>query len=165
MNGSKTFTTFGHVDDQGKLQIYNQDDLRAKLQGPLLRTSVELRIRERQWPFSEAMRKYYFAVIVKEIQKAWRAAGEIKSLEEVDTDLRLKFLYKETRDPETDTWIREPHTLRKGETEVTKKMMREFCDLCIIWAVQALDWPVPYPGEQLSREEDPNHSYKSNISL
>lgn len=165
MSGTKSWTTFGHVDDQGKLHIYNQDDLKDKLKGPFLRTSIELRIRERPWPFSDSQRGYYFGVIVKEIQAAWRAAGEIKSQKEVDTELREKYLYQEKLDPETDTWIKEIHTLRKGESQVTKKMMREYCELCIIWAVQALDWPIPYPGEELSLEEDPHRVEDKSISI
>jgi hypothetical protein len=141
------FTTYGHVDGKGKLSIYNQKGFIKKIHDYFKNSSIEILFKNRFYKFSDKARSYYFAVIVKEIQKGWLATGVIKSLKDIDLEMRDKFLFYEELNEETGMYEKYLHTLKKGDTAVSKKMMREYCDMCIIWSVQCLGWQIPYPSE------------------
>lgn len=153
----KEFTTYGHVDGEGKLSIYNKDIFTNTVKNHFKNTSVQLVFGERFYSFTDGQRSYYFAVIVKQIQKAWLASGVVKSLKEVDYDLRGRFLYFEELNEETGEYEKQLHTLKKGDTSVSKKMMREFCEKCIIWAVQNLSWAIPFPNEEFTVDDMTEH--------
>lgn len=148
----KEIKAFGHVNGESELSIYSRDLFMSGL-SHFNQSNVEIIIRERFRPFSDQMREYYFAVIVREVQKAFRYVGVIKTLKDTDYYLRYLFLYTEEYDEETDQWSKTLHTLKKGESEVSMKMMKEYCDLCIIFSAQSLDWPIPFPNEELEHEE------------
>jgi hypothetical protein len=116
-------------------------------------TNVEITIKERFYRFSDGYREYYFAVVVKELQKAWKASGVVKSQKEVDTEMRDMFLYHEWLNPETGEFVKTIHTLRSNDTGVDQQMMKEFIEHCIIWALQNLDWAIPYPGEEFEMQD------------
>lgn len=162
---SKEFTTYGHVDNDGILSIYNRSIFVDNIKSYYKNTSVELVFRKRFYKFSDPQRGYYFAVIVKEIQKAWLASGVVKSLADVDNEMRNKFLYYEELNEDTGFYEKYIHTLKKGDTRVSKKMMREYFEKCIIWCVQNLDWAIAYPSEDFTIDDMTEHQRKSkNIS-
>lgn len=150
---SKELIKYGHVDDNGKLFIYQKDDFHSKIKSNFKKTSIEIILREKLYKFSDNRRSYYFGVIVKEIQKAWLSTGIIKSLKDVDIELRNKFLYHETLNEDTGLFEKTIHTLRKYDTSVSVKMMKDYCEHCIIWSIQNLDWAIPYPNEDFGPED------------
>lgn len=142
------FKVFGHVNSQGILRIYHRDVMEQKLKR-MSRTSVEIEILEQDEELQNNWRSYYFAVVVKEWKRLLHYLGNPATLADTDTLLRQMFLFKEKYNPETDTWSKEIHTLRAGETEVSQKEFRFFIDQCIKKAAE-LDWEIPYPNEQLN---------------
>lgn len=142
----------GHVNKDSKLSIYNRELFLIQLQR-FKNTSVEIIIREKQNKFNDSYRNYYFAIIVSEIQKAYLSTGVIKSKKEVDDELRNLFLYEEIIDEETGEYEKILHTLKKGDTKVSSKLMKDFCELCIVYAAVNLEWAIPYPNEDLSIEK------------
>ncbi len=143
----KEFITYGHVDDQGKLSIYNKDAFSERLKSDFKKTTIEIIVRERFYQFTDGQRGYYFGVIVKEIQQAWKATGILKSISDIDQELRNKFLYYEVLNQDTDKYEKHLHTLKKHDTSVSAELMREYCECCIIWCIQNLDWAIAYSGE------------------
>jgi len=162
---NKEFTTYGHVDSNGVLSIYNRNVFVSNIKDYYKNISVELVFRERFYQFSDKQRNYYFAVIVKQIQQAWLKSGVVKSLATVDAEMREKFLYYEELNEDTGLFEKYIHTLKKGDTSVSKKMMREYCEKCIIWCVQSLDWAIAYPSEDFTEDDMTEHQRQSkNIS-
>lgn len=158
------FTTYGHVDNDGVLSIYNRSVFVSNIKD-YYNTSVQLVFGERFYQFSDKQRGYYFAVIVKEIQKAWLTSGVVKSRASVDAEMRDKFLYFEELNEDTGLFEKYPHTLKKGDTQVSKKMMRDYCEKCIIWCVQNLNWAIAYPSEEFTKEDMTDTQKRShNIS-
>jgi len=153
MTTIKEFVTYGHVDDDGIMSIYNKSVFKERLQKFFRKTSIELLIRERVYSFSDSRRSYYFAVIVREIQKAWMVSGIVKSLHDVDYEMRDKFLYYEELNHETGLFEKYLHTLKKGDTHVSKQMMKHYCELCIVWCITNLDWAIPYPSEDFNESD------------
>jgi hypothetical protein len=96
------FTTYGHVDGKGKLSIYNQKGFIKKIHDYFKNSSIEILFKNRFYKFSDKARSYYFAVIVKEIQKGWLATGVIKSLKDIDLEMRDKFLFYEELNEDAD---------------------------------------------------------------
>lgn len=143
------FKTYGHVNGEGALSLYHQKDFVARLKNDYKNTSVELYLRPRFYEFSDDHRAYYFGVIVRELQKAHRRSGVIKSLGDIDLEMRDMFLYYEEFDNDAGEFVKHIHTLRKGQTKVSKQMMSDFCNICIYWAIVNLDWAIPFPNEVL----------------
>ena len=141
------FKYFGHVNSQGKISIYDKASFERKVQDFLKGKNVEFIIQERQYEFSNSMRSYYFGVIIPEIQKAFQMSGVLKSRSECDDSMRFLFLYYEVINEETGKYEKQIHTLRKDDTSVSSKMMKEFCEMCIIWCATNLDWAIPFPNE------------------
>jgi hypothetical protein len=139
--------SFGHVNGEGDLALYDKKSFLTAIKSKLKNSSIELIARERFYPFSDAQRAYYFAVIVTETKKAFLSSGVLKSLKETDTFLREQFLFKETLNPETGNYEKEVYSLGNLNQEVSKKMMREFCETCIIFCITSLDWAIPFPNE------------------
>lgn len=162
----KEFITYGHVDKPGKLSIYNRAYFDKKIRDYFSQTSIEIVFREKLYQFSDSQRGYYFGIIVKEIQKAWLSTGIIKSLSEIDYELRNKYLYYEILNAETGLFEKTVHTLKKDDTEVSDRMMREYCELCIIWASQNLDWNVPYPNEAFGDSDmtDKQNKFENGVT-
>lgn len=153
----KEFVTYGHVDSDGKLSIYNKSVFQKTINDNFKNTSVEIVFRERFYPFNDKMRGYYFAFVVKGIQRAYLASGVVKSLREVDYEMRGRFLYFETLNVDTGEYEMELHTLKKGDTKVSRSMMREYVEKCIIWTAQNLDWAIPYPSEEFTESDMTEH--------
>lgn len=149
----KEFTTYGHVNEDGVLSIYNRSVFISSIKDYYKNTSVQLVFSERFYQFSDKQRSYYFGVIVKEIQKAWLKSGVIKSLSKIDSEMRDKFLFYEELNEETGLFEKHIHTLKKGDTSVSKKMMKDYCHFCIIWCVQNLDWCIPFPSEDFTEND------------
>ncbi|MGR3218506.1 MAG: hypothetical protein ACUZ8H_01630 [Candidatus Anammoxibacter sp.] len=150
---NKEFTIYGHVDKDGKATIYNKEIALKRLSDGFRKTSIELVFRERFFRFTDSKRGYYYGVILKEMQMAWKATGVLKSISEIDYEFRNKYLYYETLDEETGKFEKTVHTLRRNDTKVSQKMMTEYCEFCIIWAIQNLDWAIPYPNEDFTDNE------------
>ncbi len=146
----KSIHSYGHVNQDGELSIYHRKDFVSKVKNDFKNTSVELIVQPRFKEFSDDHRGYYFGVVVKETQKAMRYSGNFMSLKEVDYFLRERFLYVEKFNDEEGEFVKELHTLRKGETKVSSTMMKEYCEMCIIFLAQWLNWPIPYPNEILT---------------
>lgn len=154
----------GHVNKDSQLSIYNRELFLIQL-SRFNNNSVDIIVREKQSKFNDSYRNYYFAVIVSEIQKAYLSTGVIKSKKEVDDELRNLFLYEEIIDEETGEYEKILHTLKKGDTKVTSGMMKEYCELCIIFASVNLGWAIPYPNEDLTidkmTERQQNFNYRN----
>jgi hypothetical protein len=139
--------SFGHVNGEGELSLYDKKSFSLAVKNKLKNKSIELIARERFYPFSDKQRAYYFAVIVTEAKHAFLSSGVLKSLKETDTFLRESFLFKETLNPETGIYEKEVYSLGNLNQEVSKKMMREFCEMCIIFCATSLDWAIAFPSE------------------
>lgn len=153
----KEFRTFGHVDGNGKLSIYNKKEFAEYVSDKFKNTSVELIVKERFYHYGDKLRSYYFAVVVNQIQSAFLSSGVIMAKQEVDQKMRSMFLYYETVDEESGKWEKHIHTLKKAETEVTSKMFIDFIQKCIIWTAQNLDWSVPFPSEDFGTDDMTEH--------
>lgn len=149
----KEFTSFGHVDREGKLFIYNKDNFNSQIKSNFRKTSIEIVFKEKLYKFKDKQRAYYFAIIVKDIQKAWLSTGIIKSLNDIDIELRDKFLYYEELNQDTGLFEKTLHTLKKNSTVVSYEMMKDYCENCIIWCIQNLDWAIPYPSEDFGLDD------------
>lgn len=143
----KEFQVNGHVNSEGKLSIYDTDAFKERIQKQFISMNVEIIVREGHNQFTDGMRGYYYKIIVPEIQKAFEASGVIKSRKVIDYDMRELFLYTEFWNQDKGEYEKEYHTLRKDETQVTGRMMKEYCEKCIIWCINKLDWAIPYPNE------------------
>lgn len=141
------FTHFGHVNKEGKLSIYDQEGFSEKIQEFFKGKSIELIICDRHYEFTNPMRSYYFGVIVPELQKAFQRSGVLKSRSEIDDDMRSLFLFYEVLNQGTGKYEKRIHTLRKDDTKVSVKMMKDFCEMCIIWCATNLDWAIAFPNE------------------
>ena len=162
MSERKEFISYGSVDSNGAMSLYNKDLFLNKLRDYFPRTNIEVVVREKGKELTHPLRKYYFSVVVRGIQEGYLAMGEIKSRDWCDKHMRELFLYTEDIDYETGEYEKNIHTLRAGDTSVTVKMMKDFIDLCIIWAVQSLDWAIPYPNEELDFSDMTDHQNKIN---
>lgn len=141
-------TTFGHVNKNGELKTYNKDIFLSSIKQMLSGASVQVTITKTEGEFSNQWRRYYFKIIVRELQKAFKSVGMLMSLKETDYYMRNLYLYQETYVEEKDLWDKKPHTLRKGETKVTPSMFKDYCMHCIRFSVKYLDWAIPYINEQ-----------------
>lgn len=150
-------TSYGHIDDEGKMSIYSREVFMQRAADYLSGKSIEIVVRERLYFFSEKMRGYYFGVVIPEIRKAYMSIGVLKTLHDTDYEMRDKFLYYEIIDEETGEYEKHLHTLRKGETQVSGRMMREYVDMCIMFAIQNLDWAIPYPSEEFTDDDKTEH--------
>jgi hypothetical protein len=151
---TESFTAYGHVDSEGRIRIYHLDVLQHALEERFSAKSIMITYAERTYQFSDGLRNYYFGPMLTEMQRAFYDAGWDISKKEIDTWLRSQFLYFETYDPETDTWIRENHTLKKKkDSEITPRMFRHYIDNCIRFAAEYLSWPIAYPNEELNDNE------------
>jgi hypothetical protein len=148
----REITAFGHINGQGQMQVYNRDKFASGL-GVFENTNIEIIVRERAYSFKDPYRNYYFGVIVKQAQLAFRNAGYVKSQRDTDYFLRDLYLYEEIYNEETGGWEKTALTLKKNDTTVTGKQMREYCEICIIYVMQALSWAIPYPNEELDNED------------
>ena len=149
----REFVAYGSVDKNGKLSVYNQGQFVKNIREFYKNTSVEIVFKPRFYKFSDKARSYYFAVIVKQIQKAWLSTGVIKSLKDIDLEMRDKFLYYEEFNDETGLFEKYHHTLRKTDTEVSKSMMSKYCEMCIIWTAQNLEWAIAMPSEVFTEND------------
>lgn len=143
----KDFTTYGHVDRDGKLSIYNKSVFTNTIKKYFKNTSIQIIFSNRFYSFTDSMRSYYFGILVPEIQKAFLSHGIVKSKNDVDYEMRDKFLYYEVLNEEKGVYEKYNHTLKKGDTNVSRQMMRDYVEKCIIWTIQCLDWAIPYPSE------------------
>ena len=142
-------TVYGHVNKDGKMSLYNRDLFLQSIKENFESGLIELVVKKRFFPFSDKHRGFYFGVLLKHVQAGWKSYGTIKSLKQVDEELREKFLYWEEVDEETGEITKHIHTLKKSETQVTKSMMKEFVEHCIRWTAQNLEYIVPFPSEEL----------------
>ena len=146
------FREYGAVDSLGNLKIYNKEQFLERLKA-VAPVNIEVVIRRRSGSFSNQSRKYYFSVIVPEVQRALTYLGYDITKENTDRFLRHLFLYTETYNPDDDTWGREPRRLSAAETDVTATEFRDYCEKIVRWAVMELDWAIPFPNE-VFREKD-----------
>lgn len=158
----KEIIQYGHVNENGKVILYNENYLKSNIKKYFLKTSIEVIFKERFFVFSSKMRNYYFAVVVSEIRKAYLSIGEHKSKADIDYEMRDKFLYYEEVNPDTGLFEKYIHTLKDSDTKVSDKMMKEFIDMCILWAAQSLEWVIPYPSEVLGEEDMTEHQNRFN---
>ena len=145
--------TTGYFNKEGELKIYGREQFIKASAERFAGANIELIIKQKENLFSDGYRAYYFKFIVKEIQKAFKALGVLKSLHDLDYELRSMFLYYETYDPGTDQYEKHLHTLRKADTKVTRAMMREYCLNCVRFSIQKLDWSIPLIGEDFVKED------------
>ncbi len=155
----KEFITYGHVDADGNISVYNKETTLKRVSDDFRKTSIEIVFRERFFRFKDSQRGYYYGVILKEIQLAWKASGVLKSISDIDYEFRNKYLYYETLNEDTGVFEKTIHTLKKHDTAVSQKMMREYCECCIIWTIQNLDWAIPYPNEDFKDEDMTEKQY------
>lgn len=140
------YREYGHIDQEGNLKLYNVDQLRARAK-QLPGTSIEIVILKRTGDMSHQQRKYYFSVIVPEMVKAFKFHGSHMTNEDVDDFLRAKFLDHLHYDDDDDTWKKERRRMSLAETDITTREFNEFVQFVITWAVQNMDWALPYPNE------------------
>ena len=139
--------TFGEIQE-GKLLIYDNELLKSRLQNtPDCR--IRLLITVRKGTVTQQMRRFYFGPLLKELQKAFFAAGQEYAIDELDYVFRMKALYKEVYDEERGRMIKEPHSLKEADTEVTISMMSFYFEYIVRFAIQKLDWAIAFPKEIL----------------
>lgn len=143
---------YGTINDKGQLSIYNRD-LFLKRVTRFPSQNIEIQIIKREGAFTHQMLKYYFSVIVPEVQKGLLYAGNDITKGDTDHMLRNKFLYIEVYNSENDRWEKKMHRLNNQESEVTFGMFKTFMEDCIRFAAQYLDWAVPYPNEIFTSSE------------
>lgn len=150
------FREFGHVDENGDLKIYNRDQFLERVK-VFAGQNVELVLLKRTGTVSHQQIKYYFAVIVPEVQKCFHWLGDRlgigKDRSTVDHWLRVNFLYLEEYHPETDSWSSRYRRLNAVETDVSIREFAQFIDDVVIWFARELKWSLPYPNE-LFNEND-----------
>ena len=155
----------GHINNDAKLNIYHKELFLIQL-SRFKNTSIDIIVREKQNRFNDSFRDYYFGVIINEIQKAYLSTGLIKSKKDVDYEMRGLFLFEENVNEETGEYEKILHTLKKGDTKVSSKIMKEYCELCIIYAAVNMDWAIPYPNEDLTinemTERQKSYNFKNN---
>jgi hypothetical protein len=96
---------------------------------------------------SHQQRKYYFSVIVPEVQRALYHAGIQKTREETDDMLRDLFLSHQEYDEDTDTWTKTRRRMSLAETDISAREFNQFVNFVVQWAIEILDWALPYPNE------------------
>ena len=99
------------------------------------------------------MRKYYFGSLLRELQKAFFAAGQEYGIDELDYIFRMKALYKEVYSEDHGRMVREPHSLKDSDSEVSIQMMSYYFEYIIRFAAQNLDWPIAFPNELLDSSD------------
>lgn len=157
---------YGHVNREGDLSIYNRDAFVKSIREHYKNKSIQITLTDRFYSFSDKHRSYYFGVLLRQIKMAWESYGVIKSMGDIDEEMRYKFLYFEELNVEKGEMERHIHTLKKDDTNVSKKMMREYIEKCIIWTIQNLDWAVPYPSEEFLDDDMTDHQQKTkNIGV
>jgi hypothetical protein len=141
------FREYGYIDKDGKLNVYNRDQFTDRI-ARFKNHSVEIIMVRRQETLSHQQRKYYFSVVVPEVQNAIKESnGENYTKDEVDTFLRETFLFTEVRDEDTDTFKRVKRRLSNQETDVTTKEFAEFINNVVQWVAENLDYQIPFPNE------------------
>ena len=153
----KILNAFGHVDKDGRLVIYNRDLFIGAVKEHFKEMSIEFIIKERPYKLSDKLRSYYFAVVVKQIQSAYRSIGEIKSMHDIDYEMRDRFLYYEEFNEETGEFEKYLHTLRRDETKVSQKMMLAYIEDCIRWTAINLEWAIPFQSEEFTENDMTEH--------
>lgn len=141
-------TGFGKVTKEGKMVLNFPSAFAGMVKDHLANKRVEFIVRTRDKHFTDPQRSYYFGVIIREMQKAFRTRGDIKTQQEIDEYMRSLYLYQEYLDPETDEWIKVNHRLSNADSVVTSTQMTEFLQQCIIYAATRLDWAIPMPNEE-----------------
>lgn len=144
---AREFTAFGHVNSEGILSVYEQKGFKDAIKNQFSSSSVEVVIRDRNYKFSDAQRAYYYAVVVTEIKQAYMVAGYLKSLKDIDSELKGMFLFYEDLDSETGEFEKVLHSLGNLNTQVSRSMMMDYCERCVIWCVTNLNWAIPFPSE------------------
>lgn len=137
----------GTIGSDGKLKIFNKDLFLHRI-STFPSQNVEIQIIKREGSFTHQQRKYYFSVIVPEIQKALLYYGNNYSKSETDHFLRERFLSFEDFSEETGRFIKKPHRLSDSDSTVGFSQFQRFLEFCIMFAAQELNWAVPYPNEQ-----------------
>ena len=146
----KQVTAFGSVNSNGEFRVYSRDSFLHNVSIHLKSSNVQIIVEKMEGELSHSWRKYYFRFVVNEIRDGIEASGGDMSADDVDQMLRGFFLFKEDYDEENDVWVKTPHTLKKGETEVTKSMFTDFCTKCIQWAAENLGLQIPYINENIN---------------
>jgi len=146
----KEFTFYGHVDEEGRLKIHKPRIMGGILESHFSRKNVEVTVREQTYQFRDNMRGYYFGVLLKHTQEALKSMGMIYSLAEIDEYFRDKFLATEVINPLSWEITRERTTLKKSKSSpITQRDFKEFCGHCIRWVAVNLDYPIPFPNEEI----------------
>ena len=140
------YREFGHIDSQGNLKLYNVDQFKARAK-QLPGTSIEIVINKRTGHMSHQQRKYYFSVIVPEMVKAFKFYGQHMTNEQADDFLREQFLDHQEYNEEDDRWITHRRRMSLAETDISIREFNEFVQFVVTWAVQNMDWALPYPNE------------------
>tara|TARA_R110000744_G_scaffold195512_1_gene314587 strand:+ start:37720 stop:38211 length:492 start_codon:yes stop_codon:yes gene_type:complete len=154
-------STFGEIKD-GKLLIYDKEGLVQTLDNSE-DCKVDFILRVRKGTVSQQMRKYYFGSLLREVQKAFFAAGYEYGTDELDDKFRLKALYKEVYNEDLGKIVRERHSLKDSDTEVTTTMMSYYFEYIIRFAAQKLNWSIAFPNEILKAEDITDHQFKTII--
>lgn len=152
----------GVINSAGALKLYNQQQFLEIIAANAC-TNVEIVIQKHKG-ISHPLRSYYFKIIVTELQKAFYNVGYDYTKDDVDYLMREKFLYYEQYSETLDRYIKHRHTLRAGETQVTRKMFLEYIQQCIRFGAMYLNWAIPQINENLSSsditEEQANYYFK-----
>lgn len=152
----KEYKLNAHMNDDLEIKIHSLYKHKNILDQYFKNSSIELTIRKKVYRFSDALRSYYFGVIIPELKKAWFNAGISKSEDQCDREMREKYLYYEEYVEDLDQNVKIIHTLRRSDTKVNNEMMKTYCHLCIIWAAENLNWQIPYPNEDINEHSIDN---------
>lgn len=154
--------TFGEIKD-GKLLVYDKEGLKFNLENSQ-DCKITLTIKVRKGTVSQQMRKYYFGSLLKEVQKAFFAIGYEYGIDELDDIFRKKALYKEVYNKELGKMVRERHSLKESDTEVTTTMMSYYFEYIIRFAAQHLNWSIAFPNEILNSNDVTEHQFNTIVN-
>lgn len=146
------YSEMGFIDSEGKLHVYNRELMHQRV-SQYAKTNVVVTIEKYEKSISHQQRKYYFSIVLRELQNAYWTFGIDKSKEELDHQMRMMFLYREEYNPESDTWTREPRRLSDNESTVSFAEFTVFLEKIIWYAAAHLEWSIPYPNEVMTARE------------
>jgi hypothetical protein len=158
-------TMFGNVDKNGVVTLYGRDTFMKHVKNGFREQKIQFTLSKRIYEFSDSQRAYYFAVITKGIQDGYNYSGVTKSRNDIDLEMREKFLYYEEVNEETGFLEKHLHTLKKGNGIVSSSMMRIFCQMCIIWTKENLIWSIPFPNEEFDEWELQDNEEQKEVGV
>lgn len=133
---------FGHIEN-GQLHIHNRKRFDQELQCFKDGADVEV-IVKKKGRRSNQQNRYYFGVVLKEIQLRLMELGTDTDIETLHEWCKLKFNTDKVVVPETAEVIE----IGKSTTEFNKEEFAEYVERIIEWSASSLSIYIPPPNTQ-----------------